>query len=87
MNLRRAPLIGAILLSLPVFAACVRVTNPDGWAAPVIDGQDVYVSTSKGHISAVTLQDGDAATARWTFPDKDRDPDKKIEPEAIYGAP
>ncbi|MCZ7577614.1 MAG: PQQ-binding-like beta-propeller repeat protein [Dehalococcoidia bacterium] len=87
MNLRRAPLIGAILLCLPVFAACVRVTNPDGWAAPVIDGQDVYVSTSKGHISAVTLQDGDAATARWTFPDKDRDPDKKIEPEAIYGDP
>jgi len=87
VNLRRAPLIGAILLCLPVFAACVRVTNPDGWAAPVIDGQDVYVSTSKGHISAVTLQDGDAATARWTFPDKDRDPDKKIEPEAIYGDP
>ena len=87
MNRRRAPLVGAVLLFLPLFAACVSVTNPDGWAAPVIDGQDVYVSTSKGHISAVTLQDGDSATARWTFPDKDIDADDKIEPEAIYGDP
>lgn len=87
MNRRRAPFVGAVLLFLPLFAACVSVTNPDGWAAPVIDGQDVYVSTSKGHISAVTLQDGDSATARWTFPDKDIDADDKIEPEAIYGDP
>lgn len=86
VNRRRAPLLGAVLLFLPLFAACVSVTNPDGWAAPVIDGQDVYVSTSKGHISAVTLQDG-SANARWTFPDKDREPDKKIDPEAIYGDP
>jgi outer membrane protein assembly factor BamB len=87
VNRRRALLIGAVLLFLPLFTACVRVTNPDGWAAPVIDGQDVYVSTSKGHLSAVTLQDGNSATARWTFPDKDRDADKNIKPEAIYGDP
>ena len=87
VNRRRAPLIGAVLLLLPLFAACVSVTNPDGWAAPVIDGQDVYVSSSKGHISAVTLQDDTTATARWTFPDKDIDADDKIDPEAIYGDP
>lgn len=87
VNRHRAPLIGAVLLFLPLFAACVSVTNPDGWAAPVIDGEDVYVSSSKGHISAVTLQDGNTATARWTFPDKDIKADDKIKPEAIYGDP
>jgi len=87
VNRSRASLVVAVLLFLPLFAGCVGVTNPDGWAAPVVNGQDVYVATSKGHLSAVTLQDDGSATARWTFPDKDRDSDKKIEPEALYGEP
>ena len=87
VNRSRALLLGLILLSLPVFAACVNVTSPDGWAAPVFDGDDVYIASSKGHLSALTIDEQGRAAARWTFPDKDRDADKKIEPEALYGDP
>jgi outer membrane protein assembly factor BamB len=50
------------------------------------DSETAYVTTSKGHLSAVTL-DGDSGTAKWTFPDPDRDSDDKFKTRAIYGAP
>jgi outer membrane protein assembly factor BamB len=87
VNLRRASLIGAVLLALPLLASCVGVTSPDGWAAPVVDGQDFYVSTNKGYLARITLGESDTATAAWTFPDNDIESDKDIEPEALYGAP
>lgn len=87
VNLRRAPLIGAVLLLLPLLGACVGVTSPDGWAAPVLDGGDLYLTTNKGHLTRVTLTESDTANARWTFPDNDLASDKDIKPEALYGSP
>lgn len=75
----------AVIL-LPLLSSCVKVFNPVGWAPVAFDGSSVYVTTSKGHLSSITL-DGDAASAKWTFPDKSRSEDKKLQLKAIYGAP
>lgn len=74
------------LLLLPLLSSCVRVFNPVGWAPVAFDGDSVYVVTSKGHLSSLKL-DGDSASAAWTFPDKSRSEDKKLDLKAIYGAP
>ena len=87
VNLRRASLIGAVLLALPLLASCVGVTSPDGWAAPVVDGEEFYISTNKGYLARISLTESNTANATWTFPDNDLESDKDIEPEALYGAP
>lgn len=74
------------LLLLPLLSSCVSVLNPSGWAPVAFDGDTVYVTTSKGHLSALKLN-GDSATALWTFPDEGRNEDKKLDTKAIYGAP
>lgn len=86
MNFRRAAIFAMALLLLPLLTSCVRVFNPVGWAPVAFDGDSVYVVTSKGHLSSLSL-DGDSATASWTFPDKSRNEDKKLDLKAIYGAP
>jgi outer membrane protein assembly factor BamB len=86
VNFRRSAIIVMALLLLPLLSSCVRVFNPVGWAPVAFDGDSVYVTTSKGHLSSLKLN-GDSATAAWTFPDKDRSEDKKLDLKAIYGAP
>lgn len=83
---RRASLL--LLPFLLLLPACVKVTQPDGWAAPVVEGDGLYITTNKGHLSHITVAgDGLSATADWTFPDKDLGADDDIDPEAAYGAP
>ncbi len=86
VNLRRGAGIALALLLLPLLSSCVSVLNPTGWAPVVFDSDTAYVTTSKGRLSAITL-DGATGTAQWTFPDKDRDSDDKFKTRAIYGAP
>lgn len=75
------------VFALPL-AACVSVTNPEGWAPPVLDGDSLYVTTDHGHLSRTTLApDGRSATASWTFPDKDLKDEEDIRPDAAYGPP
>lgn len=86
VNLRRSAIVILALLSLPLLSSCVKVLNPSGWAPVVFDGDTAYVVTSKGKLSSIDIE-GDAGTANWTFPDKDRSEDKDLELKAIYGAP
>jgi len=86
VNLRRRAGILLALLALPLLSSCVSVLNPTGWAPVVFDGDTAYVVTSKGRLSAVSLN-GDSAQAKWTFPDPDRDSDDDFRTRAIYGAP
>ena len=86
VNFRRGALITLALLLLPVLSSCVSVLNPTGWAPVAFDGDTAYVVTSKGKLSAITVN-GDSGTAKWTFPDKDRDEDDKFKTKAIYDAP
>lgn len=74
------------LLSLPLLASCVSVQNAVGWPGVVFDGDTAYFQTSKGRLSAIAV-DGDTGKALWTFPDKDRSEDKKLDTAAIYGSP
>lgn len=87
MNFRRAAILAMALLLLPLLSSCVRVFNPVGWAPVAFDGESVYVVTSKGHLSSLKLQSDDTASAAWTFPDRSRSEDKKLDLKAIYGSP
>lgn len=87
VNLRRVPLAGAVLFLIPFLASCVGVTSPDGWAAPVAQDGDFYLTTNKGYLTRVAIAGDNTALARWTFPDNDLESDKDIEPEASYGPP
>ncbi len=86
VNFRRSAILAMALLFLPLLSSCVSVLSPTGWAPVVFDGDTVYVTTSNGHLSALKLE-RDTATALWTFPDENRDEDKKLDTKAIYGAP
>ncbi|MEO8539762.1 MAG: PQQ-binding-like beta-propeller repeat protein [bacterium] len=86
MNVRRGALLVMALLLLPLLSSCIRVFNPVGWAPVAFDGDSVYVTTSKGHLSSIKITD-DTANATWTFPDKSRSEDKSLDLKAIYGAP
>ena len=86
----RLRLAGAGLLTAAALlaASCVAVTNPEGWAPPVLDGTSLYLTTDHGHVSRTALaEDGRSAAARWTFPDKDVKADDRVRPNAAYGAP
>ena len=86
MTLRRGAILTLALLLLPLLSSCVSVLSPTGWTPVTFDGDTAYFTTSKGRMSALELN-GDAATAKWTFPDKDNSEDKKLKTRAIYGAP
>ncbi len=84
---RFAGLALAVAVAL-LATACVSVTNPEGWAPPILDGEQLYLTSDHGHISRTTLApDGRSATAAWTFPSKDVKADDKIRPNASYGPP
>jgi len=86
VNLRRSGVIATALLLLPLLSSCVDVLSPQGWAPVTFDGETAYVSAAKGRLSAIDI-DGVSGTARWTFPDKDRDEDDDFDTGALYGAP
>lgn len=83
MKLRRALPLGALAVLVSVFAvACGGVQNPEGWAAPALDGNTAYVLLKKDQLAAVDLQSGSYAQ-RWAFPTGDDKPDIT----AVYGEP
>ena len=89
MKLPRALAAAPLLVLLALFAtACVSTENPQGWAAPVFDGDTVYFLPSKDHVSAAPLAaDAQSSTLTWTFPDKNKPEDKNVKLQAIYGEP
>jgi outer membrane protein assembly factor BamB len=85
---RRLTALALIPLAALLASACVAVASPDGWAPPVLDNSNLYITTENGHIARTTLApDGRSATALWTFPDRDVPDDERIYPNAIYGPP
>jgi outer membrane protein assembly factor BamB len=77
---RRGPLI-AVLVAVGLLAAgCGSVAKPQGWAAPVVRDDVVYVSSDAGKLGAYQT----SGSARlWEFPGKDAD----LKLEGIYGTP
>jgi len=74
-----------VLLALAtlLLAGCGRLAGPEGWAAPVADGELLFVQLERGVISAGTLSEAGNFTQRWHFPTEDDDIDLK----GIYAAP
>lgn len=80
------------LLAASVFvlfaAACGRVGNPQGWAAPQ-QGPDgiLYASTTPGKLAALDTKNFPGTVSQvWIFP-PNTDAGNKLKLQAIYGAP
>ncbi len=90
----------ALATALALLAAgCGRIAKPLGWAAPVAEGDQLFVSLDHGAITAVSA--ADPPQPLWHFPQKDtrvsltvKDGDNQSNPKAeklklegIYGDP
>ncbi len=91
---RRILMIGALLLAIPLIAACDVADQPDGWAAPTPDPIEpetrLIAPTGDKTVVAVELLDGNLGAAAWEFPDDDGwfpGLDAEIEPVAFYADP
>jgi outer membrane protein assembly factor BamB len=80
---RRAITVVLLALAALVLAGCGRLDGPEGWAAPVADGDLLLVQLDRGVISAGTLSESGNFTQRWHFPTDDDDFDLK----GIYANP
>ena len=73
-------------------AGCGGVSSPDGWAAPVLVDDVLYVSLDGGELSAIDAS-GEPLTQLWTFGNDDsfacdnENAEKRRDLRAIYGAP
>ena len=76
-----------ILLVATLGAACVSTEDPQGWAAPVFDGSNVYFLSSKDRLASAPANADPSTTVTWTFPDKNKAEDKDIKLQAVYGEP
>jgi outer membrane protein assembly factor BamB len=91
-SLKRTPVYLGFLVVALLAAACGGVSNPDGWAPPVEEGDTIYVSRDSGELSAMNAS-GDTLTEIWTFGNDDEFAcGNEIEEEnrdlrGIYGAP
>jgi eukaryotic-like serine/threonine-protein kinase len=80
-----APLLFFLVL---LATACVGTENPEGWAAPVFDGDTVYFLQSHDRLAAAPLSSTATSTQiTWSFPDKSRTEDKDVSLKAVYGEP
>ncbi len=83
----RAKLLMPVIVAVAFLAsACVGFSEPRGWAAPVFDGDTVYLFVDRDEFAAVEL-DEFGGQARWVFPDGDLDSESEIDLEAVYGPP
>jgi outer membrane protein assembly factor BamB len=97
--LKIVPLLVALVL---VGAACGSVAQPQGWSAPLLQGDTLYLSPERGKFAAYQLDAGRTSRERlWLFPQKDEQSavvvedgedlaapkNVKLKFEAFYGAP
>ncbi len=94
VNIRSVLLIFAVLLAVPVIAACDVADQPDGWAAPTLDPVEpetrLIAPTGEDQVVALQLLDGNLGSLVWAFPDDDGNfpgLDGEIEPVAFYSDP
>ena len=79
-------LIPLVLAVAVLSSGCVGFSEPRGWAAPVFDGDTVYLFVDRDEFASVALDDL-GGEARWVFPDGDLDAEKEIDLEAVYAPP
>lgn len=85
--MRLSKVLIPLVLAVAVFSSgCVGFSEPRGWAAPVFDGDTVYLFVDRDEFAAVAL-DEFGGEARWVFPDGDLDAESEIDLEAVYAPP
>lgn len=82
-GLRRPVTLLLLALAALLLAGCGRIAGPEGWSAPVADGDLLLVQLDRGVISAGTLSETGNFSQRWHFPTDDDDFDLK----GIYATP
>jgi outer membrane protein assembly factor BamB len=80
---RRIAAFTFALLTALLLVGCGRLAGPEGWAAPIAEGDLIFVQLERGTITAGTLSDSGDLTQRWHFPTQNDDIDLK----AIYATP
>ena len=80
---RRIATLALAVLTTLLLAGCGQLAGPEGWAAPIAEGDLLFVQLDRGTITAGTLSDAGDLTQRWHFPTEDDDIDLK----AIYATP
>jgi outer membrane protein assembly factor BamB len=78
----RFPPLALAAIVLPLLVGCAAIASPEGWAAPVADGDLVVVHTDSGRLTAFRLGDG-GVTPAWEYPLADED----TELDAVYATP
>jgi outer membrane protein assembly factor BamB len=80
---RRIAAFTFALLTALLLVGCGHLAGPEGWAAPIAEGDLIFVQLERGTITAGTLSDSGDLTQRWHFPTQNDDIDLK----AIYATP
>lgn len=80
---RRGLLLVLTLITIPLLVSCGGVANPEGWASPVFDNGRTYIFQNRDRLTALN----DDGSTRWRFPDDNKEEQKDIDLEAVYGTP
>lgn len=64
----RGRLLVAVLALSLLASGCAQLASPEGWAAPVADGDRIFVQLERGTISAGSFSANGAFTEEWRFP-------------------
>jgi outer membrane protein assembly factor BamB len=67
----------AVIAVALLASGCTNLASPEGWAAPVADGDRLIVQLDRGTISAGRLSSNGAFTEEWRFPNSTDDLDFK----------
>lgn len=84
---RRLAFLPALVALVFVATACVGTVNPEGWAAPVFDGSNIYFLQSHNRLAQARIPADNKTNLDWVFPDKNNTAQKDDKLQAVYGAP
>lgn len=68
-HVKHRGVLAALVTALAVLAVgCANIASPEGWAAPAVDGNTIFVQLERGTISAGSLSSSGTFTEDWRYP-------------------
>lgn len=74
-----------VVLAAATLGACGGVAQPEGWAAPAIEGEQLLYFPDHDVLASATLTNGTTASVEWTFPNDADVAQADIDLNAVYG--